>query len=93
VSNVDEFANDRTRFYATTRAIEIISKASRHIPDETKASMPGINWRGMAAVGNVYRHGYDQVEQRFVWELVRHNLDQLRGFVVSELRKLGFERH
>jgi len=40
--------------YAVTRALEIISEASRHLPAEMKARWPAIDWRGMAVVGNVY---------------------------------------
>jgi uncharacterized protein with HEPN domain len=50
--------------------------------------MDGINWRGIAAVGNVYRHAYDSVEERFVWEVIIEHLEPLRTAVVAELRRL-----
>ena len=40
------------------RAIEIISEASRHIPDDMKATAPEIPWRQIAGIGNVLRHDY-----------------------------------
>lgn len=58
-------ADDRT-LYAVTRALEIVSEASRHLPAEMKARLSQIDWRGIAAVGNVYRHGYDSIDNVFV---------------------------
>lgn len=47
---------DRTRYYAAERLVEIISEASRRIPQEWKNEFPNVPWRDIAAVGNVLRH-------------------------------------
>jgi uncharacterized protein with HEPN domain len=39
-----EFARDRKTVYAVTRALEIISEASRRLPDELKSRHPEIDW-------------------------------------------------
>ena len=36
------------RYYAVTRCLEIISEASRRLPDEMKARYPAIAWKNMA---------------------------------------------
>ena len=53
-----------TKIYrlAAERAIEIVSEASRHIPDEMKDTAPGVPWRKIAGIGNVLRHDYPKVE-------------------------------
>src|SRR2546423_9118308 len=56
----DDYINDRKTVYAVTRALEIISEASRRLPDELKQRPPEIAWAGVAAAGNVYRHEYDK---------------------------------
>jgi uncharacterized protein with HEPN domain len=38
------------------RAIEIISEASRAIPDEMKSMRPEIPWSSVRGIGNVLRH-------------------------------------
>ncbi len=45
------FRVDLLRFYAVTRCLEIISEASRRLPDEMKARQPSIAWKEMAATG------------------------------------------
>jgi len=52
----DTFRADLRSVYAVTRCLEIISEASRRLPDELKARYPEISWRQMAGAGNVYRH-------------------------------------
>jgi uncharacterized protein with HEPN domain len=52
-------ADDLLRLYVVTRCLEIISEASRRLPDDLKARHPSIAWKEMAAAGNVYRHEYE----------------------------------
>ncbi len=55
------FIEDVRTVYAVTRSLEIISEASRRLPDELVARHPSIEWKKMAAAGNVYRHDYEDV--------------------------------
>ena len=73
------------RFHATTRVLEIISEASRRLPDELKARYPDVPWRQIADAGNVYRHGYDVVEPRVILETAQTGLTALRRAVEAEL--------
>jgi uncharacterized protein with HEPN domain len=56
------------------RGIEIISEASRHLPPEMKARHPDIPWTKVAGIGNVLRHGYEDVGAPVLWKLVREDL-------------------
>ncbi|WP_439407833.1 DUF86 domain-containing protein [Bradyrhizobium sp. DASA03076] len=67
--------------------MEIISEASRRLPEELKARHPAIAWRQMAAAGNVYRHNYEDVAARLVWEIVQQDLPSLRAAVEDELAR------
>jgi uncharacterized protein with HEPN domain len=80
-----EFEKDVVRIYAITRCLEIISEASRRLPDALKARHPGIQWREMAGAGNIYRHNYEDVAPRFVWQTVKTALPQLRKVIEIEL--------
>ena len=53
-----EFEADWEFRFVIQRAIEIISEASRRIPDELKAMRPEIRWSSIAGIGNVLRHEY-----------------------------------
>ena len=64
------FKRDVKAVYGVTRCLEIISEASRRLPDDLKARHPAIGWKQMAGAGNVYRHDYEDVAAEFVWETV-----------------------
>jgi uncharacterized protein with HEPN domain len=81
--------DDLRTTYAVTRCLEIISEASRRLPDELKARHPSIQWRDMAAAGNVYRHEYEDVAVRGVWDTLRHHLPPLRVAIEQGLAMLG----
>src|SRR5205814_5169557 len=82
----DAFINDSKTVYAVTRCLEIISEASRRLPDELKARYPDIAWKQMAGAGNVYRHDYEDVAARYVWETVARALPPLRVVIEVELK-------
>jgi uncharacterized protein with HEPN domain len=55
----DDFAADRKTLYAVVGALEIVSEATRRLPAQLKERHPDIDWVGVAAAGNVYRHEYE----------------------------------
>jgi uncharacterized protein with HEPN domain len=81
----DTFKKDLRTLYAVTRCLEIISEASRRLPDDLKARHPTIAWKQMAGAGNVYRHDYEDVAAQFVWDTVQRALPSLREVVEIEL--------
>jgi uncharacterized protein with HEPN domain len=85
----DSFKADLRTVYAVTRCLEIISEASRRLPDALKDRHPTIAWRQMAAAGNVYRHDYEDVAAKFVWDTVQQALSPLRAVIQEEIKRLG----
>src|ERR1700720_4262869 len=81
----EAFVADPRTVYAVTRCLEIISEASRRLPDDLKARHPSIAWNRIAGAGNIYRHNYENVEARFVWETVQRDLPLLRAVIAREL--------
>ncbi len=84
---VDQFADDTMRVYAVTRALEIISEASRGLDLDVKTRHPDLPWPSMAGAGNVYRHDYDQVRERIIWRTATIEVPQLLAAVESELTR------
>jgi uncharacterized protein with HEPN domain len=81
----ESFRHDARTVYAVTRCLEIISEASRRLPDEMKARHPAIAWKNMAGAGNVYRHDYEDVAAKLVWDTVQLALPPLRDVITREL--------
>jgi uncharacterized protein with HEPN domain len=83
----DSFMADIRTVYAVTRCLEIISEASRRLPDQLKVRHPAISWKQMAAAGNVYRHDYEDVVAHLVWDTVERSLPSLRIVVDGEIAR------
>jgi uncharacterized protein with HEPN domain len=81
----EEFAESTLHVYAVTRALEIISEASRRLPDDLRARHPELPWRAIRDVGNLYRHSYDDVEESYLWATVHDHLAPLLAAVLTEL--------
>lgn len=85
---LEMFREDRKTFYAVMRALEIISEASRRLPQSVRDRHPHLPWRAIRDVGNFYRHQYNVVED-FVWRTVTHDLPSLLAAVDGEIARLG----
>ncbi len=81
----EAFRADLRTVYAVTRCLEIVSEASRRLPDDLKARHPSIAWKDMAGAGNIYRHDYEDVAARQVWDTVQIDLPPLRAVIEHEL--------
>jgi uncharacterized protein with HEPN domain len=75
-------------FMLSPRCLEIISEASRRLPAEMKARYPAIAWKNIAGAGNVYRHDYENVAAKLVWDTVQLALPPLRNVVAGEIAGL-----
>lgn len=81
-----EFTANREKIYAVTRALEIISEASRRLPDDLKKRHPAVDWRAIAAAGNIYRHEYHRLLAHRIWLTATEGLGQLESVVLQELQ-------
>lgn len=60
---------DRFLRAAFERFLEIISEASRRIPQARKDDAPEIPWRRIGDIGNHLRHAYNRVDAEILWSL------------------------
>jgi uncharacterized protein with HEPN domain len=79
------FENDWQRQWLVERGVEIISEASRHLPDDLKAGNPEIPWQKVAGIGNVLRHNYERIAAPVLWKLAQADLPTLEKACRSEL--------
>ena len=83
----ETFEVDHLRVYATTRALEIISEASRRLLGDFQIKYPAVDWRAIRDAGNVYRRAYARVLSARIWGTAHRGLDELSRIVLFELRR------
>ncbi len=74
----EQIASDPIARAAYERFLEIISEASRHIPQHMKDRYAHIPWREIAAIGNILRHVYHVADADVLLNIYEHDLDPLQ---------------
>jgi uncharacterized protein with HEPN domain len=82
--SLEAFENDWQQQWLVERGVEIISEASRHLPDDLKARNPEIPWQKVAGIGNVLRHNYESIAAPIMWKLVQADLPALEKVCRTE---------
>jgi uncharacterized protein with HEPN domain len=75
------FEADLKTNFAVVRTIEIIGEATKRLPTMIRDQYPDIPWKDMAGMRDVIIHGYDNVNLRIVWDVVKQDIPRLTGRV------------
>jgi uncharacterized protein with HEPN domain len=79
--SLTDYASNWMLKHAVERGVEIISEASRRLPEGAKAQHPEIPWRRIAGIGNVLRHSYDSIVDQVIYELATRELVTLHAAI------------
>lgn len=82
-------AYTRVERAAFERFFEIISEASRHLPQELRDQHPHIPWRAIADLGNALRHGYEAIDLGRLAKIARQDMTELRVAALAMLAELN----
>ena len=75
----ERFRKDRRVRQLVERNLEIISEASRRLPQAAKDAEERIPWRAIAGIGNVIRHDYHDTYPTVLWETCVKDLEPLKS--------------
>jgi len=62
---------------ALERFFEIVSEASRHVPEGLRATYAHVPWKRIAGIGNFLRHAYDGLDIDILLNAAGADLDML----------------
>lgn len=86
--SLERLRADRKTRQAVERNMEIISEASRRLPESYKAQETFIPWRRVADFGNVLRHEYDRIDLDELWRICQEDLLPLKTAMLRMQRQL-----
>jgi uncharacterized protein with HEPN domain len=81
------FRNDPIARRAAAYAIQTISEAVRHIPDEWLAEFPTEPWGQIRRIGNRIRHEYFRIDDAILWEIVTTDAPALKTVMEAMLAR------
>jgi uncharacterized protein with HEPN domain len=76
---------------AIERGTEIISEATRHLPEQWLAEYPAISWLEIKAFGNRLQHKYRRVDDKIMWNIATQSVRQLRPAVIEMHERIADE--
>ena len=86
----EELAKDRVRRLAFERLLEILSEASRHIPEDLRTTVD-VPWRDIADIGSLLRHAYHRVDPDTLWYIAKNDLPFLKAAIQELIARSGNE--
>ena len=84
---LDAFRSDPIARRAAAYAIQTISEAVRHIPDDWLADFPTEPWGQIRGIGNRIRHEYFRIDDAILWEIVTTDTPALKKVMESMLER------
>lgn len=79
-----QFEQDRLRWSAILKAMEIIGEAASRLSDETKEAHPEIEWQKIVGMRHHLVHGYSDIDNELVWKAIQEDIP----FLISRLESL-----
>lgn len=70
------------------RHLQNIGEAAKALPPDVQAKAPDIPWSKIMGMRHILVHGYFNIDQDLVWDVVEHDLADLKGKINSILQKL-----
>lgn len=68
--NEEQLAEQELVMDAVLRNITIIGEATKNLPEDVRAQMPGIEWKKIAGMRDWISHVYYRVDPEIVWNVV-----------------------
>ena len=73
---------------AFERFLEIVSEASRHVPEEWQKEFGHIPWRQVADLGNFLRRVYHKTDVEILWSIYKDDLTELKAVVDNMIGRM-----
>lgn len=65
------------RLDAVLYEIVVMGEAARRLSDEIRAAHPEVPWRDIIGMRSVVTHGYDQIDDDELWQVIERDLPEL----------------
>jgi uncharacterized protein with HEPN domain len=87
--NYREYRDSYVAIRVVERALEIISEATRALPDQLLDRYPEVEWARIRGIGNFLRHEYHRLDTNILWDIATSKLSPMRQIIVRMLADLG----
>lgn len=82
-----DLTGDEKTYDAVVRNLEIIGEAAKHVGEDLRIQLPGIEWRKVAGLRDVLAHAYFGIDNDILWDIVQDKVPQLATAINAFLDK------
>jgi uncharacterized protein with HEPN domain len=83
------FMDNSMMRFACIKQMEIIGEASNHVSEEIKTQFSEIEWNQIIGMRNIFVHEYFGIDSKLVWEIIKHDLPDLKNKVIAILNLMN----
>lgn len=87
----EEFERNPMMQDAVFRRLEVIGQAVKGLPLDLRDQHPEVPWKEITGTRDILAHEYFRVDTDLVWDMILHNLPELREEVQTVLDSTGRE--
>ena len=86
----EAFVNDKMRYFAIMKNIEIIGEAANMLTRNFRMNHSELPWRMIVGMRNVLTHGYANVSDLKLWKTATEDLDSMYDVISSYLSDIDW---
>lgn len=83
----EDFKANKLVYFAVVKNIEIIGEAAYMLSNEFTEQHPQTPWKLIKGMRHYIVHGYYQIDDKVVWDVIHHDLPILRTQVLAYLKE------
>jgi uncharacterized protein with HEPN domain len=84
---LEAFKSDPIVRRAAAYAVQTVSEAVRHIPDDWLADYPTEPWAQIKSIGNRIRHEYFRLDDAILWQIITTDTHALKTVMEAMLAR------
>ena len=88
----EELLQDKLRYYAVMKNVEIVGEAAYMLSKDFKDTHPDTPWTIVQGMRHVLVHDYANIIPRILWSTAKENIPELRAQVIRYLNETDWEQ-
>ena len=85
IGNAEAFSENSLYRKAVVMSILNIGELAKNLPQDFKAAHTEIPWKQIMGMRNVAAHGYHEMDDDIIWDVVIHSIPELVSFIKGQL--------